>query len=280
MQNNPAVLYRLDWDGGIFAPSSGDGWDTGKALVYPTGTGVPDSEGVTQAELGSPALYVATERDNTVSSVSRLSILRFDTSVPGATPRATHEWNLTADLPAVGSNLGLEAITWVPDSYLTTAGLYDKHAAHLYNPEEYSNHGSGLFFMGVEATGMIFAYALDHVGGGYQRIASIVSGQTGIMGLEFDRDIGALWAYCDDTCGNRATVLDVEDNTASPSWGHFVVRRAFDRPASMPNLNNEGIAIAPESECVAGLKSFFWTDDAETDGHSIRRGELTCGPLF
>ena len=36
-------------------------------------------------------------------------------------------------------------------------------------------------------------------------------------------------------------------------------------------MNNEGFAIAPESECVDGSKYVFWADDGETDGHSIRR---------
>ena len=48
----------------------------------------------------------------------------------------------------------------------------------------------------------------------------------------------------------------------------------------MGNLNNEGIAFTPESECAAGMKRFFWTDDGETDGHSIRADAIPCGPLF
>ena len=35
-------------------PSPGDGWSAGKTLVYPAGTGIPDSEGVTFAELDVP----------------------------------------------------------------------------------------------------------------------------------------------------------------------------------------------------------------------------------
>ena len=49
-------------------------------LRYPTGLGAPDSEGDHEAEVGSSAMYVATERDNDASGVSRLAILRFDTS--------------------------------------------------------------------------------------------------------------------------------------------------------------------------------------------------------
>ena len=48
----------------------------------------------------------------------------------------------------------------------------------------------------------------------------------------------------------------------------------------MLNLNNEGIAMAPESQCTSGVRSFFWSDDAETDGHAIRTDTIACGPLF
>jgi len=50
----------------------------------------------------------------------------------------------------------------------------------------------------------------------------------------------------------------------------------FDRPAKMPNINNEGFTIASASECVANRKPVYWADDSETGGHSIRTGNLPC----
>ena len=47
----------------------------------------------------------------------------------------------------------------------------------------------------------------------------------------------------------------------------------------MPNLNNEGFAIAPQSECVGGRKPVFWSDDSNTDGHALRGGTITCTDL-
>ena len=58
------MLYRLTNDGTNWVPSATGGWEIGKVMTYPDGTGVPDSEGVTKAELDSPAVYVATERNN------------------------------------------------------------------------------------------------------------------------------------------------------------------------------------------------------------------------
>ena len=53
----------------------------------------------------------------------------------------------------------------------------------------------------------------------------------------------------------------------------------FSRPSGMANLNNEGFAMAPQAECVGGVKPVFWSDDTGDDGHAIRSGTLTCtGP--
>ena len=66
----PPRLERHD----VRSNTATDGWAAGKTLHYTTGAGGPDSEGVTLAELGSSAIYVATERDNNANNgVSRLS---------------------------------------------------------------------------------------------------------------------------------------------------------------------------------------------------------------
>lgn len=36
----------------------------------------------------------------------------------------------------------------------------------------------------------------------------------------------------------------------------------------MPDLNNEGFAIMPQAECIAGLKPAFWSDNDGTDGRN------------
>ena len=277
VKNDPSLLYRVERTGTVWAPATTDSWTAGKALHYPGGLGSPDAEGVTKAELGSAAVYVATERDNNVGGTSRLSVLRFDTSTAGTSLTATHEWNLTADLPAAGPNLGLEAITWVPDSTLVAQGFYDAHLAAPYDPSRYPGHGTGLFLVGLEANGMIYAYALDHTGGGFQRVASFASGHPAVMGLAFDRDSGYLWTACDDTCNGELAVLAIETNPLSPDHGRFVIRRASDRPTGMPNLNNEDIAIVPDTECAGNRKPVFWTDDGATGGHSLRQGSIACG---
>ncbi len=273
--NGPSTLYRLESNGsGTWVNSAGE-WSAGKTLRYPAGTGAPDSEGVTRGDPTSSALYVATERDNDVSAVSRLAVLRYDTSTPGTTLVALQEWNLTANIPAAGSNLGLEAITWAADAQLVNAGFFDENLSAPYNPANYPAHGGGVFFVGVEGTGVIYAYVLDHTSSNFFKVATIASGQAGVMGMEFDPDNSALWAWCDNTCGNKATLLGI----TTTSNGRFVLRAGYNRPSGMGDFNNEGIAFAPVSECSAGLRSFFWSDDSDNETHSLRLGTLTCGPL-
>jgi hypothetical protein len=45
----------------------------------------------------------------------------------------------------------------------------------------------------------------------------------------------------------------------------------------MANLNNEGFAFVPNSECSANRKTVFWSDDSETGGHAIRAASMPCG---
>jgi hypothetical protein len=205
-----------------------------------------------------------------------LSVLRYDVAGAGVTLTASHEWNVTALLPKVGANTGLEAITWVPDAFLTSKGFFDEAKAHPYAPVEYANHGTGLFFVGVEETGKLYVLALNHGNGAAALVASIATPNPGVMGLEFDRDAGNLWFNCDEGCDNASGVLDIDTKAGSPTFGRFVVRRQFLRPTSLPNSNNEGIAIAPAAECNAGFKPFFWTDDADQDGFSLRADLIPC----
>ncbi len=276
-RNGPGAIFRLTWNGTIWTPDSTNDWSAGKAVRYPDGSGDPDAEGITIGAAGSAdGLYIATERSNQASSISRNTVLRFDADQAGATLIATHAWDLTADLPAVGANLGIEAITWVPDSFLVNRGFFDEAAGRAYNPADYPNHGTGLFFVGVEANGGVYGYALDHATGGFTRVATIVSGFVGVMDLSFDRELGYLWALCDDGCQGRTATLEIDPQAGSASLGRFIVTRLFERPTGMPNLNNEGLGIATQAACVAGQKPVFWADDSETGGHAIRAAALPC----
>jgi Lamin Tail Domain len=280
IQNGPSKLYRLLWNGTTWESDPTNSWGAGKTIHYLDGLGDPDSEGLSQAEFADSSIYVSTERDNDNNQVNRFSVLRYDTNASGTDLTAQNDWELTADLPAMGINLGLEAIAYVPDTALVAGGFFDEATNATYTPASYPNHGTGLFFVGLESNGVIYGYALNHADNTFTRVATFASGQVSIMDLSYDREVGYLWAQCDNTCGNKATVFRLDVTPASPTAGRFEIGRVFDRPDSLPDSNFEGIGIAPEAECVAGQKHFFWSDDSALDMHSIRRGSIPCGAFF
>jgi Ca2+-binding RTX toxin-like protein len=237
---------------------------------------VPDAEGVTLAGGDPNGVYVATERndDGPNSNTSRPAVLRYDGSSAGATLTATKDWNLTANLPGLAANAGLEAVTWVPDDLLVSKGFMDETAAAPYNPASYPDHGAGLFFVGVEQDGRIVAYAFNQTTGTFTRVAEIASGFPKVMALEYEPESTHLWAVCDNSCNGRSATLDIAQS--GPNDGRFAVTNTFERPAGMANLNNEGFAIAPQAECVNGLKPVIWSDDGNTDTHALRAGTLNC----
>ncbi|TXS26446.1 hypothetical protein EAO70_02955, partial [Streptomyces sp. adm13(2018)] len=237
---NSGRLWRLVRDGsGGWRPDTANGWSAGKTLRYPGGSGSPDSEAVTLTGAGAAGgAYVATERNGDASGTSRLSVLRYEVAAgTGGTLTATKEWNLTAGLPAVGANLGFEAITWIPDGTLVAAGFKDESTGTAYDPSRYGAHTGGVFLLGVEGTGAVHAYVLQD-GGGATRVATIASGMAGVMELQWEPQAARLWAVCDDTCGGLHRTLKIG------ATGAFAPVASYQRPSGMPDLNNEGFAVA------------------------------------
>lgn len=280
---NKSVVYKLTKADGLWQKVTTDGWAGGKALTFPGGTGLPDSEGMTVGPDG--ALYITTERDNAANKVPHDSILRFDPSGSATTLVATDEWNLTSDVFPAGesadANLGFEGVTYVPDSFLTASGFVDESTQAPYRPSAYpAKVTAGLFFGAVEKNGHLRAYALnnDH---SFTRVADIATGMAGVMEVAYDADLKRLWAQCDNTCGVNLALLKVGAD------GHIVPEKQFARPAGLPNNNLEGFAIAPVSTATDGTREVLWSDDgnfgtsttgvstiAANGGHSLWRGRM------
>jgi len=262
VKNGPSTLYRLVRDGTRWKPDSVGA----RSLNYSDGSGDPDAEGVVRTPDG---LVVATERDGDDEGTSLLKVLRYNAGSTAKSVNATAEWDLTSDLPEVEDNSGLEAITWVPDSFLTAKGFRDQNTDAAYSPGSYAGHGTGLYFVGLEDDGMVYAYALDQSGDEFTRVAEFSGGFATIMDLEFEPETGRLWSTCDNHCSGRSATLSIVN-------GDFTVSATYDRPGQLPNYNLEGFAIAPQSACASGRKQVVWADDDNTGGHALRAGTLPC----
>ena len=270
---NKNRLFKLTRVEGLWTPVATDGWAAGKELLFANGAGEPDTEGVTVGPDG--AIYATSERDNADKNVPLNTVLRYDPTQPGPLT-ATAEWNVDADFDeldgiAGGSNLGFEGLTWVPDSHLVDGGFIDQGTNAPYVPGDYPGHGDGLFFMALENDGRLYAYALGD--GSQTRVAVVESGFAHVMDVSYDPERQRIWAACDDTCDGQVSVLKLGDD------GHFAVETGYDRPTGMPNLNNEGFAIAPQSTCTDGFKQVVWADDGGTGGNSLRASTLPCTEL-
>ena len=260
---NKNTLHKLTQVDGVY--TAVPGWEGGKKLLFANGAGAVDSEGVAVGPDGS--IYVTSERDNTNSSVSYNKIERYDVSsaTSATTLTAIDEWDVN-DKVMTGTNLGLEGIAYVPDTFLVGSGW--KVGGVAYKASDHPT--SGLFVTAVEGTGDLHFFSLAE-GAAPVEVKVESSGFPFSMDVAFDADRGALWTLCDDTCGGIYNLLTVVD-------GDVVVAHSYARPTGMPNLNNEGMAIAPRSTCVAGEQTVVWADDGDTGGYSLRAGTLACPP--
>lgn len=267
VDNGTGTIWKLaaSADGSVeFA----DGWNEGKRVRFqkdadnPSAAG-PDTEGITVD--GAGLVYVASERDNSAKGVNQNTILQVDPNAAGPDLVALTEWDLTSQLPAVGANLGIEAVEWIPDAALA-GKLYDDNTRAPYAAASYA--GDGLFFVAVEDGGGVHAFALA-AGGFATLVATIDPGLAGVMSLDYDSVLGVLWAVCDDGCGGKSAQLTF-NGTDAPGVAHFA------RPAGMPDINNEGFATAPASLSQDGQRPVWWFADGYTS-EALRTGTLPGG---
>ncbi len=278
---NKSWVFKLVKQAGTWVAASG--WESGKQILFPGGTGEPDTEGITVGPDG--ALYVTTERDNAHNTIALNSVLRIDPAAVGSTLTATKQWDLTAEFPelvVVGgdktkANLGFEGVTFVPDSYLTANGFVDQSTGTTYRPSRYPLHGTGLYFAALENDGKLYAYALNS-DTTFRRVAVVDTGLGHVMDVQYDRDLKRIWALCDNTCGVTSALLRVSE------VGAIVPEKVYARPANLPDNNIEGFAVAPSSTCASGVREAVWGDDgiygagtgSPSEGHALYSGTVDC----
>jgi hypothetical protein len=264
VENGRGRLHRHRPQGDAWA-GAGMGRRQGAALS--DGSGRVDAEAVTAV---GDAVYVGSERDNDNNKVSRPAVLRYQPSDEASELTATAEWNLAADFPGIGANAGIEGLTWIPDAWLTLAGSSMRHHGRRVRPARYPGHGDGLFFVGVEGTAAVYAYALA-ADGGFARIATIASPFPIVAEVQFSATASDRLRRC-----LRRTHRDLRDHRAvcRHIGRHIPQAHLYARPAQTANVANEGFALG--EACLDGVAPTFYADDARTDGFSLRSGTIAC----
>ncbi|NVF12294.1 lamin tail domain-containing protein [Anaerococcus sp. AGMB00486] len=200
----------------------------------------PDSEGITVDKDGF--IYLAVERDNGDKNVNKNMILQvqnpFDKKDKFV---ADKEWDITNILPDVEANLGIETIEWVGFDHINKR-LFDQSLNKTFDKNDYKNaYQDGVFFVGLEANGNIYALILQDDGSA-KVINELSTNLGGVMGLDYDRENDILWALADDGFDNIHTAIQF-DGTDKPK----VIN--VSAPSEMnKRLNNEGFVILPSSE--------------------------------
>lgn len=265
VDNDAATVFKMEANAdGTVTPAPG--WEGGKKVRFVTDSGPagPDAEGITVA--GDGLVYLAVERDNNDKGTNYNVILQVNPNATGSVITATQQWDITGTLPDVSANTGIEAVEWIDDAVLA-GQLWDTTLGKPYDPADYPGHGTGLFFTALENNGHLYAFALNE-DGTHALVAEVVPFLGGVMALDWDSELGLLWAVCDNGCEGTAAQVTF-NGTDAPGVVHVT------RPASMPNLNNEGFATSTAALCVSGERPVWWFADGEVPA-SLRSGTLPC----
>lgn len=270
VDNGTATFWVMDVakDGALTFSS---GFEQGKRVCFQKDANNesakgPDAEGITVD--GSGMVYLASERDNGNKGVNYDTILMVNPNATGTRLVAQQEWDLTASLPQVSANMGIEAVEWVANA--SVAGkLVDQNTGVAFDATQYPNAvAGGVFFVALEDNGHVYAYVLNS-DGSVEQIADIDSKLGGAMSLDYDTYENVLWVAADDGYGNQMAKITL-NGTIEPGIVHVL-------PASGVNAsaNNEGFAVASAEYTVNGQRPTYRFCDGVTSG-ALTIGSLDC----
>lgn len=224
----------------------------------------PDAEGITVDNDGF--VYIASERDNNVKGVNFNMILQVDPHEDGDDLVALQQWDLTASLPQVSANMGIEAVEWVSDANVN-GKLYDQNTNAVFDAAHYPNAiSSGVFFVALEDNGHLYAYVLNEDGSSVQ-IADLDGKLGGAMALDYDSYENVLWVVADNGFNNRAAQITL-NGEKDPDIVHILPASGVDISA-----NNEGFAVAEASYTKDGQRPVYRFKDGE------QLGSLSIGSI-
>ena len=119
----------------------------------------PDAEGITVD--GSGMVYLASEHDNSAKGVNYNMILMVNPNESGTRLVAQKQWDLTATLPQVSANMGIEAVEWLANGDIA-GKLIDQNTGSAFDAAKYPNAvAGGVFFAALEDNGHVYAYVLN-----------------------------------------------------------------------------------------------------------------------
>ena len=268
VDNGTGTFWVLDVaaDGSL---SFAEGFENGKRVRFQKDAGNtaapgPDAEGITVD--GNGFVYIASERDNGAKGVNYNVILKVDPKGAGPDLVALQEWDLTASLPQVAANMGIEAVEWVSNADLN-GKLWDQNTQDVFEASNYPDAvADGVFFVALEDNGHVYAYILN-ADGSVVQIADIDGGLGGAMALDYDTYEKVLWIVADDGYGNKAAVASFLGEK-TPLITHVMPPSGVDVAR-----NNEGFAIAEAEFTVDGQRKVYRFADG------FKTGALTIGSM-
>lgn len=226
----------------------------------------PDAEGITVD--GDGYVYIASERDNSAKGVNYNMVLMVDPSVESADLVALKQWDLTASLPQVSANMGIEAVEWVSNEAVN-GKLFDQNTNSTFNSANYPDAvADGVFFVALEDNGHVYAYVLNE-DGTFVQIADIDAKIGGAMALDYDTYENVLWVVADNGYDNRAAKVTLT--------GKKDVNVVHVMPATGVDItaNYEGFAIADATYTINGKRPVYRFMDGVTSG-ALSIGFIAC----
>lgn len=247
------------------------GFEDGKRVRFQkdaenSGAAGPDAEGITVD--GSGMVYIASERDNSAKGVNYNTILMVNPNNSAEDLVALKEWNLTASLPQVSANMGIEAVEWVSGADVN-GKLFDQNTNDVFDIANYPKAtANGVFFVALEDNGHVYAYVLNDDETCIQ-IADIDSKLGGAMALDYDTYEKVLWVVADNGYNNRAAKITF-NKTSDVDIAHVNAPAGVDATA-----NNEGFAIAEHTYTKDGQRPVYRFCDGVKSG-ALLVGYLAC----
>ena len=220
-----------------------DGWAAGKTIALSERHGRPGLRG--RHARPRPARRRSTcppERDNNNNGVSRLSILRFDTSAPGH--RADRDARVERHRRSAGGGPepGPRGDHLDPRHVPGRQRLHRRdHDGRLRSDAATRTTAPGCSSSASRRTATSTATRSTTSAGGFSASRRCRAASRASWTSAFDRDVGQLWAYCDNTCAQQG------DAARASAAGHFQIAALLRPPGGLPDSNNEGITFAPES---------------------------------